>query len=360
MTPPAERIPVAVLGATGVVGQRLVRALDGHPWFRPAQLLASDRSAGRTYAEAVDWRLPGDIPESVREQTVGLAEAGVVSCPVALSALGADVAGPLEDELADAGVAVISNASAHRRDADVPLLIPEVNPEHARAIGLQRRRRDGAGFLVTNPNCSTVGVVMALAPLHREFGLVRVSVVTLQAISGAGLPGVPGLTMADNVIPDIAGESEKIETEPLRLLGDFDGERFRSAEFSVSARVHRVAVGDGHLASLSIETERPVSPEAAAEVLAAFRGEPQDLELPSAPRRPIHVLAGPRPQPALDRDREGGMAVSVGMIEACPVLGLRLESLVHNTVRGAAGAALLNAEWLLARGHLDAQTGVAS
>jgi aspartate-semialdehyde dehydrogenase len=357
MTSPRERIPVAVLGATGVVGQRLVRALDAHPWFRPAQLLASERSAGRPYGEAADWRLPGDCPESVRDLEVGLAHAEAVESPIALSALGAEVAGPLEEQLANNGVAVISNASAHRRDADVPLLVPEVNPGHAAAIEPQRRRREGQGFLVTNPNCSTIGVVMALAPLHRAFGLRRVSIVTLQAISGAGLPGVAGLTMADNVIPDIGGEGEKIEAEPLRLLGDFDGEVFRDADIALSARVHRVAVSDGHLASLSIETERPASPEAAAEVLATFSGEPQDLELPSAPRRPLHVLAGPRPQPVLDRDREDGMAVSVGMIERCPVLGLRLESLVHNTVRGAAGAALLNAEWLLARGYLDAQAG---
>jgi len=235
-----------------------------------------------------------------------------------------------------------------------------VNSEHARAIEVQRRRRGGPGFLVTNPNCSTVGVVMALAPLHREFGLRRVSAVTLQAISGAGLPGVSGLVMSDNVVPHIEGEAEKIETEPLRLLGDFDGEGFRDADFTISARVHRVNVSDGHLASLSLETERPVTPEAAAEVLAAFSGEPQQLELPSAPRRPIHVLEGARPQPSLDRDREDGMAVSVGQIEACPVLGLKLETLVHNTVRGAAGAALLNAEWLLARGFLDDVVGAVS
>ncbi len=360
MNAPPERIPVAVLGATGVVGQRLVRALDDHPWFRPAQLLASERSAGRSYGEAVDWRLPGEVPDSVREITVGLARAADVRSPVALSALGAEVAGPLEEQLADSGVAVISNASAHRMDPDVPLLVPEVNSEHARAIEVQRRRRGGPGFLVTNPNCSTVGVVMALAPLHREFGLRRVSAVTLQAISGAGLPGVSGLVMSDNVVPHIAGEAEKIETEPLRLLGDFDGEGFRDADFTISAKVHRVNVSDGHLASLFLETEHPVTPEAAAEVLAAFRGEPQQLELPSAPRRPLHVLEGPRPQPSLDRDREDGMAVSVGQIEACPVLGLKLETLVHNTVRGAAGAALLNAEWLLARGFLDDVVGAVS
>ena len=360
MRAPEERIPVAVLGATGVVGQRLVSALDRHPWFRPAELLASERSAGRPYAEAADWRLADDMPESVRELEVGLVHPEQVESPVVLSALGAEVAATIEEPLADAGHAVISNASAHRMDADVPLLIPEVNPEHVRMLELQRARRGGTGLLVTNPNCSTIGVVLALAPLHREFGLKRVSIVTLQALSGAGLPGVPALAMTDNVIPFIGGEAEKIETEPKRLLGAFDGERFCDAEIEISARVHRVPVSDGHLASLSIETERPVTPAAAAEVLAAFTGEPQELDLPTAPARPILVLDGPRPQPALDRGRGEGMSVSVGSIETCPVLGLRLESLVHNTVRGAAGAALLNAEWLLARGELDGPCGVSS
>lgn len=273
--------------------------------------------------------------------------------PLALSALGADLASPLEEELANRGVVVVSNASAHRLDADVPLLIPEINPEHARAIDLQRARRGGRGFVLTNPNCSTVAVAMALAPLQAAFGLRRVAVVTLQAISGAGLPGVAALAIADNVIPFIEGEAKKIELETRRILGRHDGSGFIDADILISARVHRVPVTDGHLATLFVETERAASPEEAAAALGSFRGEPQEHGLPSAPERPLHVLEGPRPQPALDRNREAGMAVSIGSLERCPLFGLKLEALVHNTVRGAAGAALLNAEWLLRRDLLD-------
>jgi aspartate-semialdehyde dehydrogenase len=277
-----------------------------------------------------------------------------LASPVVFSALSAELAGPVEELLARRGHAVVSNASAHRMDKDVPLLIPEINPSHAKAIDAQRARRGGRGFIVTNPNCSTVGVAMALAPLHRAFGVTRVSCVTLQALSGAGFPGVASLSIADNVVPFISGESRKIETEPQRILGDFGSAGFADAAVLISARVHRVNVTDGHLAALSIETSRDAGPEEAAEVLRAFRGEPQSMELPSAPRQPVHVVAGEgRPQPLLDRDRERGMAVSVGSIERCPVLGLRLEALVHNTIRGAAGAAILNAEWLMKSGWLE-------
>jgi aspartate-semialdehyde dehydrogenase len=356
---PDGRIPVAVLGATGVVGQRLVAMLDGHPWLVAAELFASERSIGRPYVDAVTWRLPQDVPAEARGLVVQRLDPDAVRSPIALSALSAELAGPVEDALAEAGCAVVSNASAHRMDADVPLLVPEVNPHHARALETQRSRRRGGGLIVTNPNCSTVGVVMALAPIHRAFGLKRVFIVTLQALSGAGLPGVPALLVADSVIPHIDGEAAKIEAEPRRILGAFDEGAFVDAAFVVSARVHRVPVSDGHLAAISLETERPAPPAAAGEALRAFRGEPQELSLPSAPRAPLHVLDGPgRPQPALDRMREKGMSVSVGSIEPCPVLGLKLEALVHNTIRGAAGAALLNAEWLLARGLLDGIRGI--
>jgi len=348
-----SRIPVAILGATGAVGQRLVAALADHPLFEAAELFASDRSAGRPYAEAVDWRLAEELPERLGEVIVQALDSARVRSRVALSALSADLALPIEEALAARGLAVISNASAHRMDRDVPLLIPEINPAHVALIEEQRRRRGGLGFIVTNPNCSTVAVAMALAPLHRAFEVRRVVAVTLQALSGAGIPGVPALAIADNVIPFIAGEADKIESEPQRILGSLAGNHVRDADFTISARVHRVPVSDGHLASLSIETAVPATPDEAREVLRTFRGEPQDMELPSAPRWPIHVLDGPRPQPALDRMREAGMAVSVGSIERCPVLGLRLEALVHNTIRGAAGAALLNAEWLHARGLLE-------
>lgn len=353
MTSSGARIPVAILGATGIVGQRLVAMLADHPFFEAAELIASDRSAGRPYGESVDWRLPGCVPETARDLVVRPLDAASITSAIVFSALSATLADAAEEDLARRGKAIVSNASAHRMDADVPLLIPEINPLHAGALAAQRRRREGPGFIVTNPNCSTVAVAFALAPIHRAFGVRRASIVTLQALSGAGIPGVPALAIADNVIPHIEGEADKIETEPRRILGTWTGERFEDASMILGARVHRVAVSDGHLAAISLETERPCTPEDAARALAGFRGEPQELALPSAPERPVHVLTGPRPQPALDRDRDRGMAVSVGSLGRCPVLGLRLEALVHNTVRGAAGAALLNAEWLLARGLLD-------
>ena len=347
------RIPVAVLGATGIVGQRLVAALENHPSFRAAELVASSRSAGKPYASAVDWRLPGDVPSGSASLVVRPLEESIES-RVVLSALSADLALGSEERFANEGRAVISNASAHRMGRDIPLLIPEVNPGHARLIDAQRARRGGPGFIATNPNCSTVAVAMALAPLHRAFTVKRAIVVTLQALSGAGLPGVPALSIADNVIPFIDGEAPKIEAETARILGTVSSDHVDPAPITMSARVHRVPISDGHMAAISVELGRDVAPEEAARALAEFSGPPQELRLPSAPLRPIHVLDGPRPQPALDRGRENGMAVSVGSIERCPVLGLRLEALVHNTIRGAAGAAMLNAEWLLATGVLDA------
>lgn len=353
-----DRIPVAVLGATGMVGQRIVSLLADHPWFALREVIASERSAGRSYGEAVDWRLEGDPPPPARDLVVRSVEEAMES-PVAFSGLGSDIAGPIEERLAAEGRIVISNAGSHRMDEDVPLLVPEVNPDHVEAVTAQKKRRAGRGWIVTNPNCSTIGLVLALAPLHRAFGLRRVLVVTMQAISGAGYPGVPSLAIADNVIPWISGEAEKIESEPRKILGTFEEGRFRPAgDFVLSARVHRVPVTNGHQLSISVETQRPAAPQEVAECLGSFRGEPQERGLPSAPVRPIHVSDRPdRPQPALDRNREGGMAVTVGGIEECPVLGLRFEALSHNTIRGAAGAALLNAELLKARGYLDGLQG---
>jgi aspartate-semialdehyde dehydrogenase len=347
----SERIPVAVLGATGAVGQRLVQLLAGHPWFQVVELAASDRSAGRPYAEACRWRLPGARPDEAAGLTVKTCE-GPFRSRLLFSGLDSSVAGEIEGLLAGRGHVVVSNARNHRMDADVPLLIPEVNPDHLEAVA--ERARASAGYIVTNPNCSVVGLAMALAPLERAFGIDAAVVVTLQSLSGAGYPGVASLDVADNVIPYIGdGEEEKIESEPLKILGRFEGGRFRPAEFRLSASVHRVAVSDGHTQCVFVRLRRPAEPAAAAEALARFRGEPQERGLPSAPDRPIHVLAeADRPQPRLDRDREGGMAVSVGRVRADPVLGLKLELLVHNTIRGAAGAAVLNAELLHARGLL--------
>jgi aspartate-semialdehyde dehydrogenase len=346
------RIPVGILGATGAVGQRFVQLLDGHPWFEVKELVASDRSAGKPYHEAATWRLPGDVPAEARELVVaGLGDA--LKSRLLFSGLDSSVAGEAEADLAAHGHAVISNSKNHRMDADVPILVPEINAEHLASITVQRRRT-GEGYIVTNPNCSVVGLAMALAPLHRAFGVESAVVVTLQALSGAGYPGVASLDIADNVIPFIGGgEEEKIETEPLKILGAWTGDAFAPAPFTISSSVHRVDVVDGHTMAVFLRLARKASPEAAAEALASFRGEPQACHLPSAPLQPVHVLSEPnRPQPRLDRDRERGMAVSVGRLRTDRVFDLRLEALVHNTIRGAAGAAILNAELLHARGML--------
>lgn len=343
------RIPAGVLGATGAVGQRFVQLLADHPWFELAELAASDRSAGKAYAEACTWRLPGGMPEHARALRVTNCE-GPFRSKVLFSGLDSSVAGEVEAALAGAGHAVVSNARNHRMDPDVPLLIPEVNPDHLQAVGVQRRRT-GGGFIVTNPNCSVVGLAMALAPLHRAFGVTAATVVTLQALSGAGYPGVASLDITDNVIPYIGGgEEEKIETEPRRILGAFTDGGFQPAAFTVSASVHRVGVVDGHTMAVFLQLARRTDAEDARRALAEFRGEPQERRLPFAPAHPIHVLPEvDRPQPRLDRDRERGMAVSVGRVRNDTVYDLKLEVLVHNTVRGAAGAAILNAELLKAR-----------
>lgn len=346
------KIPVGILGATGAVGQRFVQLLEGHPWFEVADLAASDRSAGRPYAEACAWRLPGAPPAAAAARVVKSA-AGPFEAKLLFSGLDSSVAGEVEAELAARGHAVVSNSRNHRMDDDVPLLIPEVNPDHLEALAVQRERT-GGGYIVTNPNCSVVGLALALAPLERAFGVDSVAVVTLQALSGAGYPGVASLDVADNVIPFIGGgEEEKIESEPRKILGRFDGRAFRPAGLRISASVHRVAVSDGHTMAAFVRLKAPAGVEEARRALAGFRGEPQERRLPSAPERPIHLLdREDRPQPRLDRDRERGMAVSVGRLRADAQFHLRLEALVHNTIRGAAGAAILNAELLRERGLL--------
>jgi aspartate-semialdehyde dehydrogenase len=274
-------------------------------------------------------------------------------CEVVFSALDAEVAGQVEEAFAGSGYAVLSNSRNHRMDPDVPLVVAEVNPDHIDAVGAQRARRGGSGFILTNPNCSTAGLVLALAPLHRAFGIEKVVVSTLQAVSGAGYPGVPSLDLLDNVIPFISGEEEKIETETLKILGAWDGGAFRSAPVAVSAHCHRVPVLDGHLEAVSVKLSRPASPEDAARAMLEFRSDPQRLELPTAPLRPIVVRSDPdRPQSRLDRDEGSGMSAVVGRLRPCGVLDLRFVVLAHNTVRGAAGAAILNAEMLVARGLL--------
>lgn len=352
MTAASKRIPVGVLGATGTVGQRLVERLQAHPWFELREVGASPQSAGRPYGDAAGWRLPTDLaPEVAALRVKGVKEPW--ESPLLFSALDAATAAEVEPELARRGHAVVSNASAHRLDPDVPLLIPEVNPEHLGLLARQRAR--WPGILVTNPNCSVIGLCLALAPLHRAFGVRAVHVVTLQSLSGAGYPGVPALDVADNVIPFIEDEERKIAEEPRKILGRWAGSTLEPADLAVSAQVHRVPVSEGHQLALSVKLGRAASVEEVAAAMVGFRGAPQRRGLPSAPRCPIHVLGEPdRPQPRLDRDREGGMAIAVGQIRPCPVLDLRFSVLVHNAVRGAAGAAILNAELCHAEGYIGA------
>ena len=341
-------IRVGILGATGTVGQRFLRLLDGHPHFTVTALAASDRSEGKPYADACTWRLPGEPPRSARRLVVQAPEPPL-DCDVVFSSLPADVAGPLETRFAAAGYPVISNSSSHRMDETVPLLIPEVNAGH---LVLLEARRDG-GFIVTNPNCSTVMLALALAPLAARFGVEAVAATTLQALSGAGYPGVASLDITDNVIPFIANEEEKIERETRKILGSVNGRGVAPAGFTVSAQCHRVNVVDGHLAAVRVRLGRAANPSELREAFASFTGPPQELRLPSAPERPILVRDEPdRPQPRLDRDAGGGMSITVGRIARDAVLGHRFVVLSHNTIRGAAGAAILNAELILAKGYL--------
>src|SRR6266542_103580 len=347
-----SRIPVAVLGATGSVGQRFVQLLEHHPWFRLHEVVASERSAGRNYAAAADWRLDTLLPNDAAALTVKNLGSELES-RLLFSGLDSSVAGDAEEHYASRGCAVVSNSKNHRMGADVPLLLPEINADHLGAIERQRARR-GGGYIVTNSNCSTMGLALAIAPIERRWGIDQLHVTTMQAVSGAGYNGVASYAILDNVIPYIGGEEEKIEIEPRKILGAWDGERFVYAPMRISAQTNRVPTIDGHLMTISLSMRSDVPTiDDVKDALRAFKGIPQELDLPSAPRQPIHVLEEPdRPQPRRDRDREHGMAVSVGRIRPCNILHIRMVALVHNTIRGAAGAALLNAELLDAKGLL--------
>jgi aspartate-semialdehyde dehydrogenase len=350
-SPSTERVPVAVLGATGSVGQRFIQLLANHPWFRVHEVVASDRSAGKNYGAAADWRLETLMPEDTSKLTVKNLGAELES-RLLFSGLDSSVAGEAEDEYANRGCAVISNSRNHRMDADVPLLIPEINADHLGAVDVQRKRR--AGYIVTNPNCSVIGLAMALAPIERAFGIESVHVTTMQAISGAGYAGVASYAILDNVIPYIGGgEEDKIESEPRKILGAWKNDRFADASLKISAQVNRVPTIDGHLMTVSVKLRNAADISAVRNAIETFEGEPQKLGLPTAPKRAIHYIdAVDRPQPRLDRDRERGMSVSVGRLRPCPILDFRFVALVHNTIRGAAGAAILNAELLRARNLL--------
>ena len=347
------KIPVGILGATGIVGQRFVQMLENHPWFEVAWLAASDRSEGRAYAEAARWRLKTSIPARVAKMK--LSPASPDGAPKTIfAALDAAIAAELEPRFAEAGCAVVSNSSALRMQADVPLVIPEVNGEHIKLLECQAWRRKSGGFVVTNPNCSAIGLVLALAPLEQRFGLETVMAVTMQAVSGAGYPGVASLDILGNVIPYIAKEEEKMEEETLKLLGRLNGARVVPAGFAMSAQCNRVAVEDGHTESVSVKLKKKAGVE---EIIAAwneFRSEPQELRLPSAPDQTIEYLgASDRPQPRFDADRGAGMTTSIGRLRPCGVLDWKFTVLSHNTIRGAAGAALLNAELLKVKGFLN-------
>jgi len=336
------KTPVAILGATGAVGQRLVERLATHPFFELAEVVASERSAGKAYGEAAHWLLASPLPPQVAALPV-LAPGAALSSRLVLSALDASTAAELEPEYAGRGHLVVSNASKFRMDPRVPLIVPEINAHAAERVREQPWAASGGG-LVTNPNCSVVGIAMALAPLHQTFGLERVTCVTMQAVSGAGYPGVPSLDILGNVIPGIPGEEEKIAQEPQKIL---------EAEFPLSVAVHRVPVVDGHSVAMFVRLRSDVGLDEIARALAGFSGEPQRLRLPTAPERPLVVIDTPlRPQPLRDVNMGDGMTVTVGNLRPDPIYHARFNVLVHNTVRGAAGAALLNAELLVAKGLL--------
>jgi aspartate-semialdehyde dehydrogenase len=346
-----RRWRAGVLGATGLVGQRLVKLLADHPWFDLTEVAASERSAGKSYAEATRWHLDAPIPEAARDLVVkGLDP--TLDCDFVFSALDSSVAGPAEEDFARAGYPVVSNSRNHRMDSDVPLLIPEVNAAHLEAISVQQKNRGyDTGFIVTNPNCSTAGLVLVLKPLADAFGLEKIFVVTLQAVSGAGYPGVASMDIHGNVVPFISGEEEKMESEPQKLLGKWDGKRFIDAGLGLSAHCNRVPVLEGHLECVSLSLKKIASTDEVSEALRSFEVSPELASLPSALRHPVQVLDDDnRPQPRRDVNAGNGMAAVVGRIRECPLLDIKLTLLSHNLVRGAAGAALLNAELLAARG----------
>ena len=347
-----NKYPIGILGATGMVGQRFIQLLERHPWFEVAWLAASDRSSGKKYGDAAKWRLDTPLPERIANMTVAPAEAAGAP-KIIFAALDAGIARELEPRFADAGCVVVSNSSAYRMAPSVPLVIPEINAEHLHLIEEQASRKASGGYMVTNPNCSTIGLVMALKPLEQRFGITQIIVTTMQAVSGAGYPGVPSMDILGNVVPYIGSEEEKMEAETLKLLGRLEGHSVIPLPARVSASCNRVAVEDGHTESVSIKLARPATHE---EILAAW-AEFRPLAgqgLPTAPDQPIEwAPQDDRPQPRLDRNRRNGMAVTVGRLRPCGVLDWKFTALSHNTIRGAAGAAILNAELLASLGKLE-------
>ena len=353
-----NKYPIGILGATGMVGQRFIQLLENHPWFEIAWLAASDRSSGKKYGEAAKWRLEFPLPERIANMTVSPADP--VGAPkIIFAALDSDIAKEMEPKFAGAGCAVVSNSSAFRMHPDVPLVIPEVNAEHLHLIEEQSWRKESGGYMVTNPNCSAIGLVVALKPLEERFGIEQIFVSTMQAISGAGYPGVPSMDILGNVIPFIKNEEEKMQEETLKLLGRFEGHEVKPLSARMTAHCNRVAVEDGHTESVSIKLRKPATRE---EILAAW-AEFKPLagqQLPMAPEQPVEFAPqDDRPQPRLDRNRGRGMGVTVGRLRPCTLLDWKFTVLSHNTIRGAAGAAILNAELLVSLGKLEPVTAAA-
>lgn len=337
------RIPVAVLGATGVVGQRMVALLAEHPWFAPREVAASEQSVGKPYGDAARWYLSGECPPSVRELEVLPCTPEAVGAPLVFSALEPEAARDIEPAFRRARRVVISNARTHRWDPEVPLVIPEINAVQLELAERQKAKYGGA--IITNPNCTTIGLCLALEPLRLRFGLRRVMVTTMQALSGAGYPGVSGLEIMDNILPEIAGEEAKVEHEPRKIFGLLTERGVEPATFTISAQCNRVPVRDGHLLSISVELERKASLEQVRQAFVDYCSPLGGLGLPSAPERPVLLIeAAARPQPLLDREAGRGMAVTVGRLRQCPVLDYRFVALVHNTMRGAAGGTVLVGE----------------
>lgn len=348
-----SRIPVGVLGATGMVGQSFVKFLENHPWFEMVWAGASDRSAGKLYSEATQWRLDGSMPARVAALTVQECAPSKTAPKLVFSAMDASVATEIERAFAEAGHVVVSNSKNHRMEPDVPLLVPEINADHLALLRIQRERRGWKGGIATNPNCSTVALTMGLAPLA-QFGIKTVIATTMQAISGAGYPGVPSMDIMANVIPFIGGEEEKMQIETQKIMGRLAGDHVEPLAARVSAHCNRVPSVDGHLVAVSLSLEKELSREDLLAAFENFTAEPQRLRLPSAPPRPVLYLHEEnRPQPRRDALRDNGMTVTVGRLRKCPVLDWKFVCLGHNTIRGAAGAAVLNAELLKAQGFLD-------
>jgi len=348
-------IPVAVLGATGSVGQRFISLLDNHPWFKVVALAASDRSAGQKYSKATRWVLDTPMPEYAKDMVIVPANTDAVQAKIVFSALHTEIANELEPQFAKAGSAVCSNASSYRRGEDVPLLLPEINADHIQLVKQQRINKDWTGCIVTNPNCTSTGLTIVLKALDDAFGVKKVFAVSLQALSGAGYPGVPSLDIMDNVIPNVGngGEEEKVEWEPRKMLGKLNDNKIDLADIRFSAHTNRVAVIDGHTVCASVELVNHVDPETAEAVLRAYSAPLSARELPSSPRPVIEVREeADRPQPRLDRLTGKGMTTVVGRLRRDPILDLKFVVLSHNTIRGAAGASIYNAELLVSENLL--------